>query len=283
MAQPTVDGRTFRCLVCTARVGQLVPFCEWCGAKHTFAGGALVLTGAICQECGFQASVPFSRCPQCRVPRRVLCPACATALPARQSCTHCGLHFMFFDKIRREHSRAYRHPRVARMSLAARKLTFIAFVLAVGLPLCVGQDARFFALGFTCSLIGALALGLGAVRLPPLRRARALDCDLVKVLETYDLAEATSARAWLRLSGIESRTVAVPVAGVTSSPPGGLRRIMVARLDLARAARCLADHGFDLAGAERGASSRSPRAALRLVHSASAVGAQRGKKRDRHD
>lgn len=282
MLQRSMEGRTFRCLVCAARVGQLVPFCEWCGAKHAFAGGELVLTGAICQECGFQAAVPFSRCPQCRAQRRVLCPSCTTALAVRQSCVRCGLHFMFFDKVRREHSRAYRHPRVARMSIAARKLTFIAFVLAVGLPLCMGHDARFFALGFMCSLIGALAFGLGAVRLPRLRRGRAANKDLVTVLETYDMAEAMSARAWLRLVGIESHTVAVPADGAASSPPGGLRRIMVARLDVARAAGCLADHGFDLPGAAHGAPSRPPRSGLRLVHSGSGRGGERSNKRN-HD
>ncbi|HKD68305.1 MAG TPA: hypothetical protein VKB84_15775 [Candidatus Binataceae bacterium] len=282
MAQRTVEGRTFRCLVCAARVGQLLPFCEWCGAKHAFAGGELVLTGAICQECGFQAPVPFSRCPQCRAQRRLLCPACSTALAVRQSCAHCGLHFMFFDKVRREHSRANRHPRVMRMSVATRKLVFIALVVAVGLPLCMGHDARWFALGLVSSLIVALALGSGTIRLPGIRRRKRVDQDLVTVLETYDLAEAVSARAWLRLSGIEAVTLAVQAKGAVSSPPGGLRRIMVARLDVARAAGCLTEHGFDLAGCVRGAHNQPPRWGLHLVHSGSARGANRGKKRD-HD
>ncbi len=282
MTQRSMEGRNFRCLVCAARVGQLVPFCEWCGAKHAFAGGELVLTGAICQECGFQAAVPFSRCPQCRGLRRILCPACATALEVRQACVHCGLHFMFFDKVRREHSRAYRGPGAARMSMASRKLTFIAFVLAVGLPLCIGHDARWFALGFVCSLLGALALGLGVVRLPRLRRDRAEDRDMVAVLETYDLAEAMAARAWLRLSGIEARTVSVAAREAASSPPGGLRRIMVARLNVARAAGCLADHGFELTSAVRAAQNPPPRWGLRLVHSGSARGDERGRKRE-HD
>jgi len=245
MVQRSVEGRSFRCLVCAARVGQLVPFCEWCGAKHAFTGGRLVLTGAICQECGFQAAVPFSRCPQCRALRRILCPSCTTPLAVRQTCGHCGLHFMFFDKVRREHSRTWRHPRMARMSTASRKLVFIAFVMAVGLPLCIGHDARWFALGFVISLLVALALGLGAVRLPRLRRATAQEHDLVTVLETYDLAEAMAARAWLRLSGIDARPVTVAANGAVSSPPGGLRRIMVERLNLARGAGCLADHGFE--------------------------------------
>lgn len=281
MAQ-RIEERRFRCLVCAARVGQLVPFCEWCGAKHAFAGGELVLTGAICQECGFQAAVAFSRCPQCRAQRRLLCPVCATALAVRQSCVHCGLHFMFFDKVRREHSGACHRPPLARMSIAARKLTFLAFVLAVGLPLCLGPDARCFALGFVFSLIGTLAIGLGMVRLPRLRRGKAVDRDMVAVLETYDLAEAMSARAWLRLSGIESQVVSVPARGAASSPPGGLRRIMVSRLNLARAAACLADHGFELPVAVRSAQSLPPRWGLRLVHSGSGRGRDRGKKRD-HD
>jgi hypothetical protein len=280
MAQRSAEERRFRCLVCAARVGQLVPFCEWCGAKHAFAGGELVLTGAICQECGFQAAMPFSRCPQCRAQRRILCPACATSLAVRQSCVHCGLHFMFFDKVRREHSRAYHHPRLGRMNTATRKLTFISFVLAVGLPLCLGHDARWFALGFVLSLIGTLAVGLGMVRLPQLRRGKAADRDMVAVLETYDLAEAMSARAWLRLSGIESQIVSVPAGDAASSPPGGLRRIMVSWLNLARAAGCLADHGFDLPIAVRAGQNPPPRWGLRLVHSGSRRGGDRPKKRD---
>jgi hypothetical protein len=280
MAQRSVQGRSFRCLVCTARVGQLVPFCEWCGAKHAFVGGTMLLTGAICQECGFQAAVPFSRCPQCRAQRGILCPSCATVLAIRQSCVHCGLHFMFFDKVRREHSRAYRRPRVVRTNVAARKLVFIALVLAVGFPLCMGHNARWFALGFVCALLGALAVGLGGIGLPRIWGRRRMERDLVAVLETYDLAEATAARAWLGLSEIDSQTVPVPVKGATSSPPGGLRRIMVSRLNLARAAGCLAEHGFELPGAVRAVQSATPRWGLRLVDGGAARG--RGKKRD-HD
>jgi hypothetical protein len=276
------ETRTFKCLVCAARVGQLVPFCEWCGAKHAFAAGRLVLTGAICQECGFQAAVPFSRCPQCRAQRRILCPACGTALAVRRNCVECGLHFMFFDKVRREHSRAHRHPGVTRMSVAARKLMFIAFVLAVGLPLSIGHEARWFALGFVLSMLGVSVLGLGWIKLPKLRRIRRAERDMVAVLETYDLAEAMSARAWLRLSGIDAATVTVAANGAASSPPGGLRRIMVPCLDVARAAGCLADHGFDLPGALRGAHNQPSRWGLRLVHRGSARPVERGK-RSEHD
>jgi hypothetical protein len=282
MAQRSDEGRSLRCLVCAARVGQLVPFCEWCGAKHAFAGGALVLTGAICLECGFQAAMPFSRCPQCRAPRRILCPACATALAVRQTCGQCGLHFLFFDKVRREHSRANRHPRATRMSVATRKLMFIVFVLAVGMPLSLGHDARWFALGLLLSLIGVLAWRSAAVRLPALRRNQTIGRDLVAVLETYDPAEAMAARAWLRLSGIEAQTLSVRSRGAASTPPGGLRRIMVARANVARAAACLNDHGFDLPAAVRGPGSAAQRWSLRLVHSAAARGGDRRKKRD-HD
>jgi hypothetical protein len=281
MAQRSEERRSFRCLVCAARVGQLVPFCEWCGAKHAFAGGALVLTGAICQECGFQAAVPFSRCPQCRAQRRILCPNCATALAVRQTCGHCGLHFLFFDKVRREHSRADRHPRVARMSTATRKLTFIAFVAAVGLALSMGHDARWYALGFTISLTAVLALALGVVRIPVIRRNRGIGPDLITVLETYDLAEATAARAWLRLSGIEAQTVTVPKGAPSSVPTSGLRRVMVARLDVARAASCLTEHGFELPSAVGQKNSPARRWGLRLVHNAAARG-ERSKKSD-HD
>jgi hypothetical protein len=281
MSQEPMEGRSFRCLVCAARVGQLVPFCEWCGAKHAFAGGELVLTGAICQECGFQSALPFSRCPQCRSLRRILCPACATALAVRQTCIHCGLHFMFFDKLRREHSRAYRHRRVARMSAATRKLVFVIFVLAVGLPLCIGHDARWFALGFVLSLAGASAIASGMVPMPRLRRRHKADRDLIAVLETYDLAEAMAARAWLRLSGIEAQTIS-DAGRACSSPPGGLRRIMVARRDVARAARCLADHGFELPNAVRGTINLAPRWGLRLVHSGTGRNRGRGKQPD-HD
>jgi hypothetical protein len=282
MAQRTAQGRSFKCLVCAARVGQLVPFCEWCGAKHAFVGGTMMLTGAICQECGFQSAMPFSRCPQCRAQRGILCPACGTALAVRQSCVNCGLHFMFFDKVRREYNRAYRRPRTARMSLAARKLTFIAFVLAVGLPLCMGPGARWFTLGFVSSLIGVLGLGLGGIRMPRLLRRKSLERDLVAVLETYDLAEATAARAWLRLGGIEAQTVAVPAHDAASSPPGGMRRLMVSRVNAARAAACLVEHGFDLPSTTRAGQNPSARWPLRLVHSGSARGGEPGKKRD-HD
>ncbi len=281
MAHQSVDGRNFKCLVCTARVGQLLPFCEWCGAKHAYAAGELVLTGAICQECGFQAAVPFSRCPQCRAQRRILCPACATALAVRQSCVKCGLHFRFFDQVRREHSRGLRRTGWSRMSMAARKLVFIAFVLAVGLPLCLGNDARWLALGFVCSLVGTLAVGLGAVRVPRLWPRSRAERDTIVVLETYDLAEAMSARAWLRLGAIEAQTVTVAASGALSSPPGGLRRIMVARPDAARAIACLSEHGFELPNSPR-AAHNLPRLGLRLVHSASARGGFHRKKRD-HD
>ncbi len=281
MAQRSEEGRNFRCLVCAARVGQLVPFCEWCGAKHAFAGGGLVLTGAICQECGFQAAVPFSSCPQCRAQRRILCPNCATPLAVRQTCDHCGLHFLFFDKVRREHSRADRRPRVARINNATRKLMFIAFVVAVGLPLCMGHDARWLALGLTISMIGALALGFGAIKLPAIRGNKRIGRDLVALLETYDPAEAMAARAWLRLSGIEAQTVTVPTRGAASSPPNGLRRVMVARFNVARAAGCLADHGFELPKTMHQKDSTPPRWGLRLVHNASARG-DRSKERD-HD
>lgn len=267
MAQRSEEGRSFKCLVCAARVGQLVPFCEWCGAKHAFASGELVLTGAICQECGFQASVPFSRCPQCRAQRRILCPNCATSLAVRQVCGHCGLHFLFFDKVRREHSRAYRHRRVARMSTATRKLMFIAFVVAVGLSFSMGHDARWFALGFTISVIGAMALSFGTIRLPATRGGKRISHDLVTVLETYDPAEAVAARAWLRLSGIEAQTFTIPSGDGTSS---ALRRIMVARLNLARAARCLGDHGFDTSTSVCRKNSTRPHNGLRLIHNASA-------------
>lgn len=282
MAPRSEEGRSFRCLVCMARVGQLVPFCEWCGAKHAFAGGVLVLTGAICQECGFQAPVPFSRCPHCRAQRRILCPACATALAVRQTCGHCGLHFLFFDKVRREHQRARRHRRAARASIAARKLMFIVFVMVIGLPLSLGHDLRWFGLGLTIALIAALALRSGAIRFPALRRNQTAARDLVTVLETYDLAEAMAARAWLRLSGIDAQTASAPNRGASSSPPGGLRRIMVARVNVARAAGCLADHGFDLPTGVRPPDPHAPRWSLRLVHSASGRGADRSNKRD-HD
>ena len=281
MAQRSEERRSFRCLVCAARVGQLVPFCEWCGAKHAFAGGGLVLTGAICQECGFQAAVPFSNCPQCRAQRRILCPNCATPLAVRQTCDHCGLHFLFFDKVRREHSRADRRPRVARVGTATRKLMFIAFVMAVGLPLCMGHDARWLALGFTISMIAALALGLGAIKLPRIRGSKRVKGDLVTLLETYDPAEAMAARAWLRLSGIEAQTITVPARGAGGSPRNGLRRVMVPRLNVARAAGCLADHGFELPKTMLQKDSTPPRWGLRLVHNASAHG-DRSKERD-HD
>jgi hypothetical protein len=282
MSRQPMEGHSFRCLVCAARVGQLVPFCEWCGAKHAFAAGELMLTGAICQQCGFQSALPFSRCPQCRALRRILCPRCATELAVRQACIHCGLHFMFFDKLRRDHSRAYRYRRVARMSAATRKLVFLIFVLAVGLPLSIGHDARWFALGFVCSLIGACAIGSGMVRFPRLRRRGKPDGEMVTLLETYDLAEAMAARAWLRLSGIEAQSVSINTSGAASSPPGGLRRIMVARPNLARAAGCLADHGFELPHWVRGSLNPPPRWGLRLVHSGTARSREGGQRPD-HD
>jgi hypothetical protein len=286
MAQRSEEGRSFRCLVCAARVGQLVPFCEWCGAKHAFAGGGLVLTGAICQECGFQAAVPFSYCPQCRAQRRILCPNCAAPLAVRQTCNHCGLHFLFFDKVRREHSHADRRPRVARMSTATRKLMFIAFVVAVGLPLSMGHDARWFALGFTVALIGALAFGLGAIRLPPIRGRKRPGRDWVALLETHDPAETMAARAWLRLSGMEAQTVTVPTTGDAGSPSTasrskGLRRVMVARPNVARAAACLSDHGFELSKAVYPNDSTIPRWGLRLVHNKTSARGDRSKERDR--
>jgi hypothetical protein len=262
MGQGSEERRSFRCLVCAARVGQLVPFCEWCGAKHAFAGGALVLTGAICQECGFQAAVPFSRCPQCRAQRRILCPACGTALAVRQVCDSCGLHFLFFDKVRREHSRSNRHPRVMRLSTAARKLVFITFVMAIGMPMTAGHDARWFALGLILSLAGAIAFGTGAVKLPTLRRGKVVARDLVCVLETYDPAEAMAARAWLRLSGIDAHCVPVASRSADSSPPGGLWRAMVLRANVAKAAGCLAEHGFEPAA---GAPGQPARWNLRLI------------------
>jgi hypothetical protein len=262
MVQRSEEKRSFRCLVCAARVGQLVPFCEWCGAKHALAGGTLVLTGAICQECGFQAAVPFSRCPQCHAPRRILCPACATALAVRQTCGHCGLHFLFFDKVRREHRRANRHPRAARMSVAARKLMFVVFVLAVGTPLSMGHDVRWFALGLMLSLIAVLAWRSTPLRLPALRRKQAVARDMTAVLETYDGAEAIAARAWLRLSGIEAQTLSV------RGHYGGLRRIMVAHANVSRAAACLSDHGFELSAGVRELAAPTTRWSLRLVHSA---------------
>ena len=282
MAQLSEEGRGLRCLVCAARVGQLVPFCEWCGAKHAFAGGELVLTGAICQECGFQAPVPFSRCPKCRGQRRILCPACAAPLAVRKTCDRCGLHFLFFDKVRREHSKSDRGRRLARTSTPVRKLMFILVVLAVGVPLCVGHDARWFALGLTLLMIGVIALGSGAIRLPVIRRSHGASRDLVAVLETYDLAEAMAARAWLRLSGIDAQTVTASSRGVATSPPGGLRRIVVARPNMAKAAGCLTDHGFELS-IEACAPKEAPqRWNLRLVHSATHRGGDRVKKRE-HD
>jgi hypothetical protein len=282
MAQRSEERRSFKCLVCAARVGQLVPFCEWCGAKHAFAGGALVLTGAICQECGFQAPMPFSCCPDCRAQRRILCPACATALAVRQTCGHCGLHFLFFDKVRREHSRTHRPPPAGRVSIAARKLMFIVLVIVVGMPLSMGHNARWFGLGLIISLLAVLALRSAAVRSPAMRRTRAASRDPVTVMETYDLAEAMAARAWLRLSGIDAQTTCAPGRGTSGSPPGGLRRIVVARVNVARAAGCLADHGFDLTTGVRPQAPAAPRWNLRLVHSASTRGADRGHKRN-HD
>jgi hypothetical protein len=190
------------------------------------------------------------------------------------------LHFMFFDKVRREHSRAYRHPRVARMSLAARKLVFAIFVLAVALPLCMGPDARWFALGFVFSAIGASAIGSGIIRLPRLRRGNPADRDMVAVLETYDLAEATAARAWLRLSGIEARTVAVNSGDGPGHQPGALRRVIVARLSAARALGCLVEHGFEVTKAAR--NTPAPRAGLRLVHRGAVRNREQGQQRD-HD
>src|SRR5579875_1027757 len=282
MLQQSMEGRSFRCLVCAARAGQLVPFCEWCGAKHAFAAGELVFTGAICQQCGFQSAIPFSRCPQCRALRRILCPRCATELAVRQACIHCGLHFMFFDKLRRDHSRAYRHRRVARMSAATRKLVFAIFVLAVGLPLSIGHDARWFALGFVVSLIGVSAVVSGKILLARLRPPGRTGQELVTLLETYDLAEAMAARSWLRLSGIQAQTVSINARGAISSPPGGLRRIMVARADMTRAAGCLTDHGFELTHPVCGTLNPPLRSGLRLVRGSTAGNCERGKRRD-HD
>jgi hypothetical protein len=280
MAQRIEQGRNFRCLVCAARVGQLVPFCEWCGAKHSIGAGELVLTGAICQECGFQGPLPFARCPQCQESCRIICPACTTALAVRQNCPRCGLHFMFFDKVRRERSRACSHPRATRMSIATRKLMFLALVLAAGAPLAMGHEGRWFALGFVIALIGALFVRSGALRFPKLRRNKGAGDDLTAVMETYDAAKAVAVRALLRLNAIPAETIRVASREGASSPPGGLRRIMVARQNLARAAACLTEHGFEPASSACTQRAPAHRWGLRLVHSASTGGRIRRENRD---
>lgn len=270
MPQARANSRRMSCQVCGATVGQIVPFCEWCGAKHSIVTGALILTGAICQNCGFQSDIPFARCPRCRGERRVICPGCGTALPVRRACSHCGLHFAFFDHVRR---RAIRRPLAHRAdrSLNWRKLTAIILILATAATIAsdgVVYQPRALAILLAVVLLGTIGLRRGGrVAGSRFRHRR----TLLPVFETDSAAEAAGARAILSRSGIDTMTAA---PGARLEPPP-LHRLMVRVKDLKRAQKCLLDHGFEIGFSPPAKASR-PR--LRLM-----AGGRRDKEGTRHD
>jgi hypothetical protein len=163
------------------------------------------------------------------------------------------------------------------MSVATRKLMFLAFALAVGLPLATGRDTRWLAPGLVLTLIGVVLLR-GVVHFSRPRRRKAPDPGLAVVLETCHAGEAMAARAWLRLNAIHVETVRVADRESAGSPPTGLRRIMVPCEELADAMACLSAHGVEPAGGAHAPGSPSYRTTLRLVHSASALGSRRDKR-----
>jgi ribosomal protein L32 len=164
-----------RCLVCAASSGQLAPFCEWCGARHAKHNGRLILTGAICQHCGFQSRLPFALCPRCQAPSAVICPRCGAEVRVRQSCARCGLHYAFFDRMR---AHGGHQPRSG-----ARKIAFAAGILALATTLAPGHNPRnaalFAALAFVTMVPAALG---GRPRIAGGRATRARQARGVHVI-----------------------------------------------------------------------------------------------------
>lgn len=261
------DKRTgYQCLVCKAQVGQLFPFCEWCGAKHSYtAERELLLTGAICQACGFQAEFPFARCPDCGAQRCVVCPACGLLIPARRDCGRCGLHYRFFARLRREHAHT---SRVARAPSWARALACGALMLTLTGSLLVTPGERWSVGGaLLCVMIAA---AVGVLLLPAWRACERRLAELlvgsVAVLETYDPAEALNARHLLRECEIDGLIVPVRIKGAASSPPAGLRRLLVGAESAERAHAVLNDHGFNVVAPRASPPpARARRARLRLL------------------
>lgn len=242
MPPARTHNRRPACLVCGAGEGQIVPFCEWCGARHSTISGALVLTGAICQGCGFQSDMAFSRCPRCRAERRVLCPACGTALPVRRPCGNCGLHFAFFDQMRRRLNQP-RLPGRASRSVTGRKLVFMALILAAAAVLASGgAPYRPAALAILAATLLFAATGMWLNRRAPNPRGWRRR-GMLPVLETEDPGEAAAACAELRRSGI--RTLGVTVDSRLAKG-GGRHCVMVAAGDLKPARNCLFEYGFEV-------------------------------------
>jgi hypothetical protein len=252
--------------VCGAAAGQLFPFCEWCGAKHSYTSeGELILTGAICQNCGFQSEFPLTRCPECETERRLLCPACSRPLPLRTDCSQCGLRWRFFDRLRRENqtqrTRGFSRQPLARLAAATVLHAAVAFSI-----FAAPGDRRSAAVVFVCVWVpiatGFMINSYGWRGLQP--RANARNAKLVAVLETFDPAEAAHARMHLKRGGIEVE-LEIEAPHAVSSPPGSIRRVLVRSALAENAHGLLSDGGFNVGVAQAGQPPNSRRNRLRLI------------------
>lgn len=239
-------AKSHQCLICEARVGQLLPFCEWCGTKHSWStSGHLALSGGICLACGFQSDFPFARCPRCTNARRVLCPSCGLPVAVHKDCDRCGLRYRFFDRLRWIHHRSRSRRRLApRTPLPLRALCFGVATAAIAVSLFSTP-----ADGWSSSeLLLCLGLSAGtALVLMPIWQARDRRTkipDHVAVLETYDAAEASQARRMLNSRGIDAAIIAERGPAGSTIPPAGIRRVMVPPELAPRAHRYLHEHGF---------------------------------------
>jgi hypothetical protein len=261
--------KRYACFLCRAAVGQLFPFCEWCGAKHSYTSeGELILTGAICQNCGFQSEFPLARCPECEAERRLLCPACSRALPLRMDCSQCGLRWRFFDRLRRENqmqrTRGFSRQPLARLAAATVLLAAVAFsifaapgdrwsaavVFVVWMPIAAGFIINYY-----------VWRGLQT-------RSKARNAKLVAVLETFDPAEAAHARMHLKHRGIEVE-VETEAQHAVSSPPGWIRRVLVRSALAENAHGLLSDGGFNVGVGQTRQTRNSTRNRLKLIEGGS--------------
>ena len=246
MSSRSKTEKHYACLVCGACVGQLFPFCEWCGAKHSYTAEAeLILTGGICQSCGFQSEFPLARCRQCETERRVLCPACSYSLPLRMDCPNCGLRWRFFDNLRRESQIQSALP----LAKQAPARLLVATVLLAGLALlsiATSADRLNAAVILGC-VAGSAAAALVCCYLRRGRQPKRTGyaSELAAVLETFDPAEAAHARDYLRQLGIGVE-VAIEAQRAVSSPPGSMRRVLVHFSIAERAYGALSEGGFNV-------------------------------------
>jgi len=257
--------KPYACLLCGAAVGQLFPFCEWCGAKHSYTSeGALILTGGICQNCGFQSEFPLARCPECETERRLLCPACSRALPLRTDCSQCGLRWRFFDGLRREpqmqRTRTFSRKPLTRLAAATVLLVAVAFSI-----FAAPGDRWDTAVVFGCLWMPIAAGFINHYMWRGLQqRSSARNAKLVAVLETFDPAEAAHARMHLKHRGIEVE-VEIEAQHAVSSPPGWIRRVLVRSAFAENAHGLLSDGGFNVGVAKARQARYSRRDRLKLV------------------